>query len=146
MSDFLKNLKKAVDDGEFNSKVANKINEINKKADEYLGANVEENINKRIKETGGPRKISSDKLPEINSEYEKQMLLVEKQNQVSNQLIKIIDLDKQIEEQINMFDKLIDETLKIENLREINSEIEVVINKIKNKYKFKVENEDGKLL
>lgn len=69
-SNFLDNLKKAVDDGEFNSDAAKKINEITELADKKNNAG--KIVNDRVK-SAGIKKVTEEEAIEINSNYEKKM-------------------------------------------------------------------------
>lgn len=94
--DFLENLKKAVDDGEFNSEAANKVNSIDKLAD-VVGATggAGANIEKRINESG-MKTVSEEKAVEANSEYETKMAAFKLQDLVNNQIAMLIDIDDMI--------------------------------------------------
>lgn len=81
-SNFLNSLKKALDNGEFNSEAANKINEIAALAEKKLnevpkGTTIEDSaISKSIDERlerAGVRNLSEEEAQIINSNYEKEM-------------------------------------------------------------------------
>jgi predicted SprT family Zn-dependent metalloprotease len=70
-SDFLKNLKNAVETGDFNSDAAKKINEISSLAETKTVTESEEALNKRLESVG--IKILTDDDVELNSQYEEKM-------------------------------------------------------------------------
>ena len=108
MSDFLKNLKDAVEKGEFNSDAANKINEINELAEKKLDGFkedgkdinetvdvIEENIKKRI-EDAGHKTVSEEEAKELNSEYERKMAEFKKIDMANKQLAMLIEMEDMI--------------------------------------------------
>jgi hypothetical protein len=91
-SNFLENLKNAVETGEFNSEAAKKINEIDKLADTINPKDVEEKI-KKIE----PVPVSEEEAAMVNSDYEKKMAEIEKENAANKQKADMIDMvDKQL--------------------------------------------------
>ena len=76
MSDFLENLKKAVDEGEFNSEAAKKINSIDEMATEFAESKsieeMEESVTEKATE-GGVKTVSEDEMAKLNSDYEEKM-------------------------------------------------------------------------
>lgn len=101
MSDFLENLKKAADNGEFNSDAAKKILEINELADTKIGSGSPEEVEK-LKETIEKRQegviepVSEEKAIEANTEYEKKMELFKKQDAVNNHLATLIEIEDMV--------------------------------------------------
>jgi len=103
MSDFLENLKKAADEGEFNSEAAKKILEINELADAKLkGKNVVEELEK-IQESLEKRQgeelvapVSEEKVLEANTEYEKKMAQLKKLDAVNAQLAILIEIEDMV--------------------------------------------------
>ena len=77
-SEFLNNLKKAVEVGEFNSEAAKKINEISKLAEVMTGGKpvdvkaLEEKINNRL-ETSGIKTVDKETTEKAKADYDKEM-------------------------------------------------------------------------
>ena len=97
-SNFLENLKKAVNDGEFNSEAAKKILEINKLASIIAptgGAMA--NIEKRIIESGGFAKpVSEEEAIKLNLEYEKKIEKMKKIEFINAKLAELIEIEEMI--------------------------------------------------
>ena len=107
MNDFLNNLKKAADSGEFNSDAAKKINEISELADIKLTGNTETNIEKlkeslkkRITDTNKTNAVTEEEALELNSEYEKKMEKIKKQDAVNTQLATLIEIEDMVKASI----------------------------------------------
>jgi len=102
MSDFLENLKKAADNGEFNSEAAKKILEINELADKKIGEatpadleKIQESLEKRQgEELVAP--VSEEKVIEVNTEYEKKMAQLKKLDAVNAQLAILIEIEDMV--------------------------------------------------
>jgi hypothetical protein len=102
MSDFLENLKKAADEGEFNSEAAKKILEINELADKKIGEatpadleRIQESLEKRQgEELVAP--VSEEKVLEANTEYEKKMAQLKKLDAVNAQLAILIEIEDMV--------------------------------------------------
>ena len=102
MSDFLENLKKAADEGEFNSEAAKKILEINELADKKIGEatpadleRIQESLEKRQgEELVAP--VSEEKVIEVNTEYEKKMAQLKKLDAVNAQLAILIEIEDMV--------------------------------------------------
>ena len=85
MSNFLDNLKKAADNGDFNSEAAKKINQISELADEksndldatQLGGLVDERLEKD-RELSPPVAVTEEEALELNSQYEQKMEALKK--------------------------------------------------------------------
>ena len=103
MGNFLDDLKKSVDTGEFNSEAAKKILEIAKLADsKAIGKSVdemEESIKKRL-ENIEIQEISHEEILEHNSEYEKLMLEIKKRDAVNQQLATLIEIEDMVKASI----------------------------------------------
>ncbi|MFW6246597.1 MAG: hypothetical protein ACOC22_00275 [bacterium] len=111
--EFLKNLKKAVEEGEFNSDAANKINEINELAekkyaevnskktgkiyeDAAVGVNkLEDSLKKRVDDVGH-KTVTEEEAKEVNSEYEKKMTEFKKIDLANKQLASITEMEDMI--------------------------------------------------
>jgi len=105
MSDFLKNLKDAVEKGEFNSEAANKITEISEKAKEKLdgfaneGKDINETVNaleknmKKIVDNAGHKTVTEEEAAALNTEYEKKMTEFKKIDLVNKQLATLIEME-----------------------------------------------------
>ena len=113
MSDFLKNLKDAVEKGEFNSEAANKINEIGELAEKkYVEVNpektgdavedakhsvneLENRVKKRI-DDAGHKTISEEEAKELNTEYELKMAEFKKIDLANKQLATLIHMEDMV--------------------------------------------------
>jgi len=112
MGDFLENLKKAADTGEFNSEAAKKILEINKLAETKLTGAGDVDI-ERLKESLEKRRIedeveelkdapavteavSEEDVLVLNSKYEKQMEQIKKQDMINAQLATLIEIEDMV--------------------------------------------------
>ena len=93
-SNFLENLKNAVDKGEFNSEAAKKINDIDKLADEKVG-NAEQLIQKRLDEVGIKTATEED-VEILNSEYEDKMKRIERTDEANVCLADLISREERI--------------------------------------------------
>lgn len=140
-SDFLKNLKQAVDNGEFNSDAAKKINEINNLANNFnVGENLNEsieNFNKRL-ENNQKSSVSEDIANEVNSEYEKEMQLIKEKDKINNLLANLIDIEDTVRICIDdMFSFVyeIEENLKNKKDDLIYNDLILKVKEIKTKYK-----------
>lgn len=111
MSEFLENLKKAADEGIFNSEAARKILEVNELADIKLGKGtpedlekLKENLEKRLEnseETKETKSMTKEEVIEINSEYEKKMAAIKKQDAVNAQLAILIEIEDMVKASVN---------------------------------------------
>lgn len=118
MSDFLENLKKAADSGEFNSEAAKKILEINQLVDSKIGNGSPEDIErlkagleKRVEESDVNEKkvVSEEEVLELNSQYEKKMENINKQDAVNKQLATLIEIEDMMKASIIDMFSFIDE-------------------------------------
>lgn len=114
MSDFLDNLKNAVDYGVFNSDAAhkiNKINEINETAEKFSETNcVDElhgKVNKRIEDSNVDGIAEVENIPEINSNYDERMKDIIKRDKHMAMLCEIVELHNKIEDNVNIITDLI---------------------------------------
>jgi len=104
-SEFINNLKKAVDTGEFNSEAAKKIIEVTELADQKLeaankgGKPVDELVDERLK-NAGIKEVGEDEISEINSEYEKKMADIKKQDGINAQLATLIEIEDMVKASI----------------------------------------------
>lgn len=125
MSDFLDKLKESVDKGEFNSDVANKINEINEKTDKFLKEKsideLKEAVNTRIDgviNDSETKEISDDVVEEINFKHYdriKNMMEIDKNNKLITDMLNLsIDLDKGIETLKKINDEINTERIPVE--------------------------------
>lgn len=97
-SDFLKNLKNAVETGDFNSDAAKKINEISSLAETKTATESEEALNKRLESVG--IKILTDDDVELNSQYEEKMEEIKKQDAANKILATLIDIEDMVKASI----------------------------------------------
>jgi len=111
MTDFLKNLKDAVDNGEFNSEAANKINEIHATADGFSKTNTVEEltdkVNRRTDVSAVDGVVDVENIPEINSNYDERMKDIIKRDKHLAMLSDIVDLHHKIEADVDRIGELI---------------------------------------
>jgi len=92
MGTFLDDLKKSVDTGEFNSEAAKKIIEVNKLADEKAKENPFKLVIDRIEKTGFAEAVPEEDRIVLNSEYEKQMEEIKKQDEENKRIADMINV------------------------------------------------------
>lgn len=100
-SDFLNNLKKAVDNGEFNSDAAKKIIEVDELATKKFGNNFSSeeelnSLNEKLIESAkvfSIKTVSEEDVAEINSKYDKEMELIKEKDIANNILANLIDIE-----------------------------------------------------
>jgi hypothetical protein len=98
-SNFLENLKKSVETGEFNSEAAKKINEIDKLADEKV-ENAEQLVQKRLDEAG-IKTAKEEDIEVLNSEYEERMKKIERTDGANVYLAELINKEERIVAEIH---------------------------------------------
>lgn len=142
MSNFLDNLKKAVESGEFNSEAAKKINEIGELDDKKLKESgvddIKRQIGERLKDVESKTVSDGDVAP-INSEYEKQMELVKKQDAVNKQLATLIEIEDMVKlsigDMLSFVEQLEDEFEKeFESENPMFGDLFLKVEEIKSKY------------
>jgi len=106
-SNFLDNLKNAVDKGEFNSEAAKKIIEIDKLADEKK--NSFGLTQDRLEKSGFAEAVSEEEAIVLNSEYEKEMEKIKKQDAVNKQLATLIEIENMVKASIDDMSSFVDE-------------------------------------
>jgi len=111
-SNFLENLKKSVEEGDFNSEAAKKIIEIDKLADIVAPTGgAAANLDKRIKDSGGfAESVTEEEAAVLNSDYELEMEKIKKQDAVNQQLATLIEIEDMvklsIEDMLSFTDEL----------------------------------------
>lgn len=149
MSEFLENLKKAADTGDFNSEAAKKILEISQLADAKIGRgtsedieNLKETLEKRIEtmDAGKERKVlTEEEVLEANSKFEKKMEQIKKFDMVNSQLATLIEIEDivkaSIEDMFSFTDELESKFEKeFEAEDQLFGELSQKIESIKSKY------------
>jgi hypothetical protein len=137
-SQFLDNLKKAVEEGNFNSEAAKKIIEINNNADTKNAVDSEESLNKRLEESG-IKILSEEETMLLSSEYDKKMNDINKQDEINAQLATLIDIEDIVKASVDdMFSFIneLEEKFNPEFFKEnpIFRELFLKIKEIKSKY------------
>lgn len=130
MSDFLNSLKKAVENGEFNSDVAKKINELDELANKVnlSGKELENAIDNRLL-AGGVKTVSEEEAKAFNTEHDEKMAMFKKQDAVNREINVLIEIEELISLSINdMFEHIADVKGRISEDAPENQEL---INKIK---------------
>jgi len=143
MGKFLQDLKKAVDNIEFNSEAAKKIIEIDKLADEKAD-NADELIEKRL-EKAGVKTVTEEDAIVLNSEYEKKIEEIKKRDVVNNQLAKLLESEDIIKLSVLDMTYFIDELenkfkMEFETKDQMFIELSEKIEEIKSKYNFIINN------
>jgi len=136
-SQFLEGLKKAADTGEFNSEAAKKINEIDELANKKK--NAFGLVGDRIEKSGYAESVTEEEAEELNSEYEKKMEKIKKQDVVNIQLATLIDIEHMVklsvEDMMSFVNELEDNFSKeIEEENPMYGELSLKIENIKSKY------------
>lgn len=131
MGTFLDNLKKAVDNGDFNSEAAKKINDIDELADTKKDTKVIDNI----LDKNPPKAITEEEAEVINAEYEKKMLEIKEKDLVLQQIKILQEIDETVMlsvQDMRDFIQTLEESF--DNKNPIHGGIFGEIEKIKNKY------------
>ena len=146
MSDFLENLKKVADDGEFNSEAAKKILEINELADKKIGEGTPADIEKikesleKHYESSVVEPVSEEKVTEVNTEYETKMAQLKKLDAINKQIAMLIEIEDMVKLSIQDMFSFTDE-LEAKFVKEFEIEdpmfgdLSQKIEEIKSKYK-----------
>jgi len=101
-SNFLDNLKNAVEKGEFNSEAAKKINEINQLVEEKLKTYSTEDLEKKISDINKPdvdnvkSELTKEELLLINSQSKLEMENLRKQDKANKYLATLIDIEEMV--------------------------------------------------
>lgn len=137
---FLDELKKAVDEGNFNSEAAKKINKIddlaNKKQKKSSNKDLMDSINEKI-DKSGTKTVNDDEISEINSNYQKIMEQRSKEEKIFAIIATLDNIDNEIQNKIKDLHKLIVE--QKDKFNENDKGYDKLQNKIEelnNKYKF----------
>lgn len=107
MNPYLENLKKAVETGDFNSEAAKKIIQIDKNADNAKGLSLteEEKAELAKRRLDGTLKentvVTEEEVLKLNSEYEKKMAEIKKQDAVNLQLATLTDIEDMVVASVN---------------------------------------------
>jgi len=151
MSEFLENLKKAADEGEFNSEAAKKILEVHDLAEQKLkGKDVVEeleNIKSSLEarqdeavEAGEIKAVSEEKVAEAYTEYEKKMAQFKKLDMINAQLATLTEIEDMVKLSIDDmfgFVESLEEKFEkeLEGEDPLFGELYLKIESIKSKYK-----------
>ncbi len=139
MSEFLDNLNKALEKGEFNSDAAKKIIELNELADiKAKSGNTQDDFEKRMS-AAGVKTVSEEEATMVNSEYEKVMFEIKQKDLVNSQLATLIEIEDMVKLTIgDMLDYVNDLETKFgeefEKENPIFGELSLKIEQIKSKY------------
>jgi len=144
-SEFINNLKRAVEEGDFNSDAAKKINEIDKEANNIKKNkskdDIEKSINNRIKDSNA-KTVDKDKIAELNSKYENEMQNRAKEEKIYATIATLDNLEYAIDK---AFDELksfiIQQKTKYDSNDESCKELYEKMDKLINKYNFKFKEE-----
>ena len=138
MSEFLDKMKESLEEGKFNSEIADRINEIDKKADEFAEGKTVEEMKEVVEEKAtkeGVKSVEEEILPELQSEYEEKMEQMKREDKFNNKVANIMNLDDFIVNHINSLNSDID-SLEEEfgEEREERAELFKMVDEIKAKY------------
>jgi hypothetical protein len=151
MGTFLENLKQDLEKGNFNSDAAKKINEIDELADEkfietrdgnkYVNT---ENLDKLVNEAG-VKTVTEEEAAALNSDYEKKMEEIKKQDVVNKQLATLIEVEDMVkasvEDMLLYLDELEENFEKqFEEEDPMFGELSQKIEQIRSKYNFIINN------
>mgnify|MGYP006290691971 CR=1 FL=1 len=142
MSDnnFLEDLKKAVEDGNFNSDAAKRINDIDKAANDVNKNKSKDEIKKSIDEkveNSGAKTVDEDNVAELNSKYEEKMQQRAKEETIYATIATLDNLDNEIEKARNdLFLFIQQQRNKYDPDDSDCAELYEKINELTNKYKF----------
>lgn len=101
-SDFLNNLKKTVEAGDFNSEAAKKIIEISDLADSKMGSTKAIDAAMEAAEReGAVVTVTEQEAAAINSAYEEKMANIKKQDAINVQLATLIDIEDMLKANID---------------------------------------------
>ena len=150
MNPFLENLKSSVETGDFNSEAAKKIIEIDKNANNAKGLSLtEEEKNELAKKRLGTvlegAVVTEEEVLKLNSEYDKKMEEIKKQDAVNLQLATLNDIEDMMKASVvDMFSfikELEDKFAKeFKDGDSIFAELYTKIQEIKIKYVFFIKN------
>jgi hypothetical protein len=107
MNPYLESLKKAVETGDFNSEAAKKIIQIDKNADNAKGLSLteEEKAELAKRRLDGTLKentvVTEEEVLKLNSEYEKEMAKIKKEDTVNLQLATLTDIEDMVTASVN---------------------------------------------
>lgn len=140
MSEFLENLKKAIENEEFNSNVAKKINDINELADDIIKEKtineIDESVKNRIKEK---KKIDKDDIKKITSEYQNRMREMARDEKILAIITTLDNIDYEIERKKDQLQLFLLDLIKVYNRDDDNnSMLFEKVDKLINKYKFNI--------
>jgi hypothetical protein len=94
MSNFLDDLKKSVDTGEFNSEAAKKINAIDALADNAKGFS--EKDQEKARQVLASEAVSPEEALELNSKYEQEMERIKKVDAINKQIATLLDIEDMV--------------------------------------------------
>lgn len=142
MGTFLENLKQDLEKGDFNSEAAKKINEIDKLAD--TKNNVDDLLEKRL-DAAGVKTVTEEEVSSVNSDYEKKMEEIKKQDVVNKQLATLIEVEDMVKASIDDMFLYLDELeenfeKQFEEEDPMFGELSQKIEQIRSKYKSIINN------
>jgi len=109
-SDFLNNLKKTVEAGEFNSEAAKKIIEIADLADRKIGSTVAIDAAMEAAEREGAiQTVTEQEAAALNSAYEAKMANIKKQDAINLQIATLVDFEDIIKASVDEMFSFIEE-------------------------------------
>jgi hypothetical protein len=101
MGSFLDDLKKAVDNGDFNSEAAKKINEIEKNADNAKGLFLSDEEKEMLEKLKTPPAITEEEVKTANTNYENEMAVVERKDTINKLLVTLIEIEDMVKMSID---------------------------------------------
>lgn len=101
-SDFLKNLQRTVETGDFNSEAAKKIIEISELADSKMGSTKAlDDAIKTAESEGLIQAVSEQEAAALNIAYEEKMANIKKQDAINVQIAILIDIEDMVKASID---------------------------------------------
>ena len=121
-SDFLKNLQKTVETGEFNSEAAKKISEINKLIDTNTYDNrALDKAFEAAEREGAIQTVTEEEAAALNGVYEEKMANIKKQDVINAQIAVLVDIEDMVKASIEDMFTFTDE-LELKFMEEFESE------------------------
>jgi len=139
-SDFLKNLQKTVDSGEFNSEAAKKINELTNLVEtKNYDRDALDKAYEELKKVQ-PEIITEEEAASLKMAYDEKMLEIKKQDAVNAQIATLIDIEDIVKASIADMFSFIDEldeqfTKEFEAEDPFFGDLHLKIEQLKSKYK-----------
>jgi len=137
MGEFLENLKNAVEEGEFNSDAAKKINAIDEKAGKINPQDAERLIEKRLEESGGGFDVEEKEMKEKNIAYDREMEEIKYNDLILKQIATIKDMEHMVTLSVQdmfQFLKTIEENYAFDKEKEGDEKLLLEIERVRTRF------------